>query len=224
MEGCRGSVRRREVNGEILSRILEGSQILCHLELECTLVESLEFYRTHARLGHRTKHITFRGATKTGMLCYLRTRAQRPIQPTGIFIVEEMTSVLLRKFHVTNSEFPFNEECIANDETYVVVTLLVHSRGSWGTLGYPEAIATGSVMAGECVVDVTPCRVVFRTQHVLETYNLHEERHEDCKPHTARSPRDENCLQGQNTSRELLAGGNTFSLPLDTGYRIISLE
>jgi hypothetical protein len=74
--GCRGSVRRREVNGIILTGILKGCPKLCHLLLKGTLVKSVEFYRTLARLGDHTKSFKILGATKAGMLCFLRTRAK----------------------------------------------------------------------------------------------------------------------------------------------------
>jgi hypothetical protein len=46
MVECQGSARRRQVNGEILTRILESCPKLCQLVLTETVVESLEFYRT----------------------------------------------------------------------------------------------------------------------------------------------------------------------------------
>jgi hypothetical protein len=76
MEGCRGSVRRREVNGEILTRILEGCPKLCNLRLTETVVNNLDFYRTLARLGDRMRQSRIRRATIAGMICYLRTYAE----------------------------------------------------------------------------------------------------------------------------------------------------
>jgi hypothetical protein len=76
MVGCRGSARRREVNGRILSRILKGSPRLCRLDLRGTLVTSLEFYRLLGRVDDRMKSFRILSATKEGMVCYLKTRAQ----------------------------------------------------------------------------------------------------------------------------------------------------
>jgi hypothetical protein len=76
MVGCRGSVRRREVNGSVLSRILESCLKLRHLELRGTLVTSLEFYRLLGLVDDRVKSFRIVSATREGMVCYLKTRAQ----------------------------------------------------------------------------------------------------------------------------------------------------
>jgi hypothetical protein len=107
MVECRGAMKRSDVNGDILARILDDCPKLCRLELQGTLVKSLEFYRLLAYLCHRVSHITIRDATMRGMLCYLRTRAQLPVQRTGTLNgklkdVDEMISVLSRKINGRN--------------------------------------------------------------------------------------------------------------------------
>jgi hypothetical protein len=83
MVGCRGTVTIREVNGEILAKILERCPKFYRLDLKNTLVKSLEFYRILARLDDRLKSFTVLNPTTEGMLCYLRTRAEVHHKHTG---------------------------------------------------------------------------------------------------------------------------------------------
>ncbi|PNF27355.1 hypothetical protein B7P43_G02429 [Cryptotermes secundus] len=76
MVRCRGAVRRREVNGDILVRILKECKKLCCLNIQGTLVKSFEFYTVLASLDERMMSFRIRSATKEGMLCYLKTRAK----------------------------------------------------------------------------------------------------------------------------------------------------
>jgi hypothetical protein len=52
-EGYRGAVRRHEVNGGVLTRIVEGFQKLCKLFLTETAVKISEFCRMLVRLKER---------------------------------------------------------------------------------------------------------------------------------------------------------------------------
>jgi hypothetical protein len=135
MVGCQGTVGKPEVNGDILIRILIGCQKLYHLEVRNTLVKSLEVYRLLACFGHRINHITIGDATMAGMLSYLRTRAQLPLERLGklngkITDVEEMISVLSQKFNHKDWELLFSQECSANDEICPCYSTAAAAEGS----------------------------------------------------------------------------------------------
>jgi hypothetical protein len=53
MDGCRGSMGRYHVNGEILTRIVEGFPKLYHLCLKAMLVKRCNLHRLFARLDDR---------------------------------------------------------------------------------------------------------------------------------------------------------------------------
>jgi hypothetical protein len=55
MEGCRGSMGRYYVNGEILKRMVDACPKFCHLDLKIMLVKSCDFHRLFARLDDRMK-------------------------------------------------------------------------------------------------------------------------------------------------------------------------
>jgi hypothetical protein len=76
MEGCRGSAKRREVDGKILSTILESCTKLCQLLVNKTDVKSLTFYRTLALLGDRMRPSKITSATIEGIIYYLLTCAE----------------------------------------------------------------------------------------------------------------------------------------------------
>jgi hypothetical protein len=99
MESCRGSMRTREVNGNILKRILEDCPKLCNLCLADTLVKNCEFYRLLGLLNDRLKYFRIDDATEEGVRCYLETRTQLHLQRKGILNgeskdVEDMVAML----------------------------------------------------------------------------------------------------------------------------------
>jgi hypothetical protein len=75
MEGCQGSPRRLEVNGRILSRILDCCPKLCNLDVVGTEIRSYEFYRHLVRF-HYTLSFRFSDVSEETMLCYLKESAR----------------------------------------------------------------------------------------------------------------------------------------------------
>jgi hypothetical protein len=102
MEGCRGSAKRREVNGEILSRTLEGCPKFCNLGVVGTEIKNFEFYRLIAR--YRTLCFEISNASNETVLCYLKeiARVQNVLillLLNGIIIeIEELIAILSQNF------------------------------------------------------------------------------------------------------------------------------
>lgn len=114
MVSCRGSMRKYEVNGKILKRILEVCPKLFNLELMNTLVKTSEFYRLLGHLDGRLKTFRIDKATEKGVRCYLETRTQLLLEQKGLLNgefkdVEDMIDMLEKCPKVYNWNFVFTD-------------------------------------------------------------------------------------------------------------------
>ncbi|PNF42502.1 hypothetical protein B7P43_G08758 [Cryptotermes secundus] len=114
MISCRGSMRKKEVNGNILKGILEVCPKLFNLELMDTLVKTSQFYRLLGHLDGRLKSFRIDDATENGVRCYLETRTQLLLERRGLLNgefkdVEDMIDMLEKCPKIYRWDFIFTE-------------------------------------------------------------------------------------------------------------------
>jgi hypothetical protein len=107
-------MKKHEVSGDILKRILEVCPRLCHLEIRNTLVKSHEFYRALGRLDDRMKSFRILSATSEGILCYLETRTQvhqkqKAVLNKEVLHVEDVKFLISENPHSTEWTLDLND-------------------------------------------------------------------------------------------------------------------